>query len=325
MEGILSILLNVKGRASIFPSILISVESHAPVKVTMTDPISDDLVLGNDEDIVGSPGSPEGQQERGCEKNKTKNSLRANYRKGLKKIAASKRSGRSADEVYTPSSWVCCALSFLERFEKTVQQLTTAPAVEREFEQEEDGTQSRNRRASLRLVGTRIDGCIVITDIINVIIQALYKLFLSIDVGMRNMMVLSIVTDNQQCTTKYLVSENMPRKYQSVALKSMNKKYTPEYLKQAIDEANDETFEELLQTLRQFDNAQTSKNKRTKLNVTPGKSVEGTDLGELCVADSEPEPSGIQNRDSSNPVSREPAPRMSQKDAKIIPRIKFFG
>nr|CAD7579053.1 unnamed protein product [Timema californicum] len=33
--------------------------SRAPVKVTMTDPITDDLVLGNDEDTVGSPGSRE--------------------------------------------------------------------------------------------------------------------------------------------------------------------------------------------------------------------------------------------------------------------------
>nr|CAD7590024.1 unnamed protein product [Timema genevievae] len=33
--------------------------SRAPVKVTMTNPITNDLVLGNDEDIVGSPGSRE--------------------------------------------------------------------------------------------------------------------------------------------------------------------------------------------------------------------------------------------------------------------------
>nr|CAD7200011.1 unnamed protein product [Timema douglasi] len=43
-------------------------------------------------------------------------------------------------------------------------------------------------------------------------------------------------------------------------------------------EAIDETFKELLQTLRQFDTAQKPK-KRTKLNITPGKSFEGTDMG----------------------------------------------
>nr|CAD7447246.1 unnamed protein product [Timema bartmani] len=36
--------------------------SRAPMKVTMTGPITDDLVLGNDEDIVGSPGSREGEE-----------------------------------------------------------------------------------------------------------------------------------------------------------------------------------------------------------------------------------------------------------------------
>lgn len=56
------------------------------------------------------------------------NSLRTNYRKELKKIAASKRSGRSTDEMYVPSSWVFHALSFLEKFEKPVQQQTTEPA-----------------------------------------------------------------------------------------------------------------------------------------------------------------------------------------------------
>lgn len=58
------------------------------------------------------------------------NSLRTNYRKELKKIAASKRSGKSADELYTPSSWVFFALSFLERFEKPVQKQPTEAAVD---------------------------------------------------------------------------------------------------------------------------------------------------------------------------------------------------
>ena len=47
------------------------------------------------------------------------NSLRSNYRKELKKILSSKRSGASAD-VYSPSSRVFYSMKFLDRFEQPV-------------------------------------------------------------------------------------------------------------------------------------------------------------------------------------------------------------
>ncbi|KAK5649984.1 hypothetical protein RI129_001013 [Pyrocoelia pectoralis] len=48
------------------------------------------------------------------------NTLRSNYRKELKKIVNSKRSGAGADEVYVPSSWVFHALKFLHKCEQPV-------------------------------------------------------------------------------------------------------------------------------------------------------------------------------------------------------------
>lgn len=48
------------------------------------------------------------------------NTLRSNYRKGLKKIVASKRSGAGTEEVYQPTSWVFHALKFLHKFEQPV-------------------------------------------------------------------------------------------------------------------------------------------------------------------------------------------------------------
>lgn len=48
------------------------------------------------------------------------NSLRSNYRKELKKILSSKSSGASADNVYSPTSWVFYALKFLDGFEQPV-------------------------------------------------------------------------------------------------------------------------------------------------------------------------------------------------------------
>ncbi|KAF6209813.1 hypothetical protein GE061_015564 [Apolygus lucorum] len=62
--------------------------------------------------------------------------------KELKKISSSKRSGASADEVYTPASWVFSALSFLERFEKPVER-PVEPLVDQEL-QERDGTQTED-------------------------------------------------------------------------------------------------------------------------------------------------------------------------------------
>ncbi|CAG2054000.1 unnamed protein product [Timema podura] len=56
----LCMLVTARTRASVNISINTQFSSsRAPVNVTMTDPITNDLVLGNDEDIVGSPGSRE--------------------------------------------------------------------------------------------------------------------------------------------------------------------------------------------------------------------------------------------------------------------------
>lgn len=48
------------------------------------------------------------------------NSLRTNYRKELKKIIASKRSGSGTEDVYKPTSWVFHALQFLGKSELPV-------------------------------------------------------------------------------------------------------------------------------------------------------------------------------------------------------------
>lgn len=48
------------------------------------------------------------------------NTLRSNYRKELKRIEDSKRSGTGADDVYSPTSWVFHALKFINKFEQPV-------------------------------------------------------------------------------------------------------------------------------------------------------------------------------------------------------------
>lgn len=48
------------------------------------------------------------------------NTLRSNYRRELNKIKASKRTGSGTEDVYTPSSWVFHALSFLQDNESPV-------------------------------------------------------------------------------------------------------------------------------------------------------------------------------------------------------------
>lgn len=48
------------------------------------------------------------------------NTLRCNYRKELKKIEDSKRSGAGTDDIYSPSSWVFHALKFINNFEQPV-------------------------------------------------------------------------------------------------------------------------------------------------------------------------------------------------------------
>lgn len=48
------------------------------------------------------------------------NSLKSNYRKELKKITDSKRSGAAAENVYKPKSWVFHMLKFLNKNEKPI-------------------------------------------------------------------------------------------------------------------------------------------------------------------------------------------------------------
>lgn len=48
------------------------------------------------------------------------NTLRSNYRKELKRIEDSKRSGAGSEDVYSPTSWVFHALKFIARFEQPV-------------------------------------------------------------------------------------------------------------------------------------------------------------------------------------------------------------
>lgn len=55
-----------------------------------------------------------------CDVRRKINTLRCNYRKELKKIEDSKRSGAGADDIYSPSSWVFYALKFINNFEQPV-------------------------------------------------------------------------------------------------------------------------------------------------------------------------------------------------------------
>lgn len=48
------------------------------------------------------------------------NSLRSNYRKELKKIILSKRSGAGSEDIYTPKAWTFYCLKFLDRTEQPV-------------------------------------------------------------------------------------------------------------------------------------------------------------------------------------------------------------
>ncbi|XP_073963021.1 uncharacterized protein [Choristoneura fumiferana] len=51
---------------------------------------------------------------------KKKNVLRSNYRRELKKIISSRRSGSSTDDLYRPKSWTFEYLKFLDKFEQPV-------------------------------------------------------------------------------------------------------------------------------------------------------------------------------------------------------------
>jgi len=53
------------------------------------------------------------------------NTLRSNFRKELKKIHDSKRSGAGADDIYQPSSWLFEELSFLADLEKPVDSISS--------------------------------------------------------------------------------------------------------------------------------------------------------------------------------------------------------
>ncbi|KAL4720761.1 hypothetical protein ACJJTC_013839 [Scirpophaga incertulas] len=52
------------------------------------------------------------------------NSLRSNYRRELKKIVTSKRSGAGTNEVYVPKSWTFKYLTFLQNTEKPVSEIS---------------------------------------------------------------------------------------------------------------------------------------------------------------------------------------------------------
>ncbi|XP_057654170.1 uncharacterized protein LOC130892669 [Diorhabda carinulata] len=62
------------------------------------------------------------------------NTLRSNFRKELKKIESSKRSGCGTEDIYTPSSWVFYALQFLDKIE---QPFETHSSIDVENEEEE--------------------------------------------------------------------------------------------------------------------------------------------------------------------------------------------
>lgn len=53
------------------------------------------------------------------------NTLRSNFRKELKKINDSKRSGAGSDDIYVPSSWVFEELTFLTNLEKPVESISS--------------------------------------------------------------------------------------------------------------------------------------------------------------------------------------------------------
>ena len=57
------------------------------------------------------------------------NILRSNYRKELKKILTSKRSGASSDDVYKPKSWVFHLLHFINKTEQPITQQATQVSV----------------------------------------------------------------------------------------------------------------------------------------------------------------------------------------------------
>ncbi|XP_062551398.1 mucin-6-like [Armigeres subalbatus] len=57
------------------------------------------------------------------------NSLRTNFRKELKRVVSSKRSGAGADEIYQPSSWLFEALQFLRNTEQPASHITESGKV----------------------------------------------------------------------------------------------------------------------------------------------------------------------------------------------------
>lgn len=57
------------------------------------------------------------------------NILRSNYRKELKKILTSKRSGASSDDVYKPKSWVFHLLHFINKTEQPITQQATQVSI----------------------------------------------------------------------------------------------------------------------------------------------------------------------------------------------------
>ncbi|XP_064105682.1 uncharacterized protein LOC135215161 [Macrobrachium nipponense] len=84
---------------------------------------------------------PEGTKE---ELKKKINSLRTSFRKELKKIKDSSRSGAGADEIYEPSLWCFDALWFLSDHETPASSRSTIQSTE-EIEDDQEGTTVQDR------------------------------------------------------------------------------------------------------------------------------------------------------------------------------------
>ncbi|XP_050499770.1 uncharacterized protein LOC114330403 isoform X2 [Diabrotica virgifera virgifera] len=79
------------------------------------------------------------------------NTLRCNYRKELKKIEDSKKSGAGADDIYSPTSWVFHALKFINQLEQPVILGNSQAQVneEQNDEDNEDSSQIMANNSSL--------------------------------------------------------------------------------------------------------------------------------------------------------------------------------
>ncbi|KAK9876666.1 hypothetical protein WA026_014043 [Henosepilachna vigintioctopunctata] len=78
------------------------------------------------------------------------NTIRCNYRKELKKIEDSKRSGAGTDDVYSPSSWVFHALQFINNFEQPVDLGNSQAQLDEEKEDVENENPSQIQATTSR-------------------------------------------------------------------------------------------------------------------------------------------------------------------------------